>query len=196
MLHKVTLALVAFGPLGIFLIGVIDSLGIPLPAATDYWLLTVAVDAPQRAYFTALMAVIGSSIGSVALFLAARHGRRLFGKGELTSARGQKFQQWFHRYGLLTVFVPAVTPIVPLPLKVFVLSAGALRTRTSRFLVVLLAARIIRYFGEAYLGVQLGKDVEPFLRRNVWPLGGAVLALALGLYWLMRLSERWRSPEM
>jgi membrane protein DedA with SNARE-associated domain len=77
-----------------------------------------------------------------------------------------------------------------------VVSAGALHTRISRFLAVLLAARIIRYFGEAYLGVQLGKDVEPFLRRNVWPLGGAVLALALGLYWLMRLSERRRSPEI
>ena len=156
MLHKITLALVAFGPLGIFLIGVIDSLGVPLPAATDYWLLTVAVDAPQRAYFTALMAVIGSSIGSIALFLAARHGRKLFSKGEPTSIRGQKFQQWFNRYGLLTVFVPAVTPIVPLPLKVFVVSAGALHTRIGRFLAVLLAARIIRYFGEAYLGVQLG----------------------------------------
>jgi membrane protein DedA with SNARE-associated domain len=71
-----------------------------------------------------------------------------------------------------------------------------LRTRTSRFLVVVLAARIIRYFGEAYLGVQLGKDVEPFLRRNAWPLCGAVLAMALGLYWLIRWSERWRSPEM
>ena len=195
-LDKVTLALVVFGAPGIFLLSLIDSLGVPLPYATDYWLLAVAVDAPQRAYFTALMAVIGSSIGSVALFLAARHGRRLFSKGEPTSPRGQKFQQWFNRYGLLTVFVPAVTPIIPLPLKVFVVSAGALRTRTSRFLAVLLAARIIRYFGEAYLGVQLGKDVEPFLRRNGWPLGGAVLAMALGLYWVMRLSERRREPEI
>lgn len=196
MLHKITLALVAFGPLGIFLIGVIDSLGVPLPAATDYWMLAVAVDAPQRAYFTALMAVMGSSLGSIALFQAARHGRRLYRKGEPLSAGGQRFQRWFDRYGLLTVFVPAVTPIVPLPLKVFVVSAGAFHTRTSRFLAVLLAARIIRYFGEAYLGVQLGKGWEPFLRRNIWPLGGAVLALALGLYWLMRLSERRRSPEM
>jgi membrane protein DedA with SNARE-associated domain len=196
LLHKIILALAAVGPLGIFLIGVIDSLGIPLPGGMDYYMLVVAAEAPQRAYFTALMAVIGSSIGSIALFLAARHGRKLFGKGEPTSARGQKFQQWFNRYGLLTVFVPAVTPIVPLPMKVFVISAGALHTRTSRFLVVLLAARMIRFFGEAYLGLQLGKGVEPFLRRNAWPLGGAVLAMALGLYWLMRLSERRRSPEI
>src|ERR1035441_9526584 len=160
-------------------------------------MLTVAVDAPQRAYLIALMAVIGSSVGSIALFLAARHGRKFFTKGELTSARGQKFQQWFDRYGLLTVFVPAVTPIVPLPLKVFVVSAGGLRPRTSRFLVVLLAARIIRYFGEAYLGVQLGKDVEPFLRRNGWPLGGAVLAMALGLYWVIdRKSTRLNSSHL
>lgn len=195
-LNKITLALVAFGAPGIFLLSLIDSLGVPLPYATDYWMLTVAVDAPQRAYFTALMAVAGSSIGSIALFLAARHGRRLFSKGEPTSARGQKFQQWFNRYGLLTVFVPAVTPIIPLPLKVFVVSAGALQTRTSRFLAVLVAARIIRYFGEACLGVQLGKDVKPFLWRNAWPLGGAVLAMTLGVYWLIRLAERRRESEI
>jgi membrane protein YqaA with SNARE-associated domain len=153
------------------------------------------VNAPQRAYFTALMAVAGSSLGSIVLFLAARHGRRLFSKGEPASVRGQKFQQWFNHYGLLTVFIPAVTPIIPLPLKAFVISAGALRTRTSRFVVVLLAARMIRYLGEAYLGIQLGKDVGPFLRRNAWPLCGAVLAISLCLFWLMRLFERRREVE-
>jgi len=187
---KLTHALLAFGPFGIFLVGVIDSLGVPMPAAMDALVLAVAVNEPQRAYFAALMAMLGSTIGNVALFLAARHGSKRFIKGGPSSTKGQKFQRWFQRYGLLTVFVPAVTPVIPFPLKVFVMSAGALRTRLSKFLLVVLVARVIRYFGEAYLGLHLGAHAEAFLRRNLWPLLGAALAMALGLYVLIRLIER------
>lgn len=196
MLHKITTALIAYGPLGIFLIGVIDALGIPLPAATDYWMLTVAIESPSRAYFTALMAVAGSTLGSTILFLLTRHGRRLFGKGQPTSERGQKFQRWFHRYGLLTVFIPSATPIFPLPLKVFVISAGAFHTPTSRFVAVMLLARSIRYFGEAYLGIQLGKEVRPFLQHNAWQLALVIVLMGFCLFGVIRLLERRREPEI
>lgn len=186
----------AFGPWGIFLLGVIDSLGVPLPAAMDGLLLTVAVFDPKRAYYAALMAVLGSTVGNVALFLAARHGAKWLLNGEPTSARGQKFQRWFRRYGLLTVFIPAVTPIVPIPLKVFVVSAGALRNSFSRFLLVVVVARVIRYFGEAYLGLLLGHDAEGFLRRNAWSLAGLVLAVVLGLYAYMWLADRGRESAL
>lgn len=195
MLQKLTYALITYGPWGIFLIGIIDSLGIPLPAAMDALLVITAVKEPQRAYFTAFLAVLGSAGGNIALFLAARHGRKWFDKGEPSSPRSQKFQVWFKRYGLLTVFVPAVTPIIPFPLKVFVISAGALRTSFGKFLAVILVARVIRYFGEAWLGVQLGQDAEAFLRRNAWPLAGAALVMSACLYWLIRFSERTRQPS-
>jgi len=59
-----------------------------------------------------------------------------------------------------------VAPFIPLPLKVFVISAGALRTPFARFLAVILVARVIRFFGEAWLGLQLGRDAQGFLIRN------------------------------
>jgi membrane protein DedA with SNARE-associated domain len=189
MLSKIKLALLAFGPVGVFLLGVIDSLGVPLPGAMDGLVLYIAVKEPHRAYFTALMAVVGSLAGNIALFWAARHGGRWFLKGEPSSSRGQKFQQWFARYGLLTVFIPAVTPFVPFPLKVFVVSAGALRTSLGKFVAVILVARIIRFFGEAYLGIQLGEGAEAFLRRNAWPLLGVAVAMAMGLYFAIRRGE-------
>ena len=190
MLGRIKLALLAFGPVGIFLLGVIDSLGVPLPGAMDGLVLYIAVKEPQRAYFAALMAVVGSLTGNIALFWAARHGSRWFIKKDQSPSKGQKFQQWFARYGLLTVFVPAVVPFVPLPLKVFVVSAGALRTSFAKFIAVILAARVIRYFGEAYLGIQLGEGAQAYLQRNAWPLLGVVLAMALGVYFAIRLSDR------
>ena len=141
LLYKIGALLFAYGPWGIFLLSVIDSVGVPLPAAMDFLLVTIAVKEPQRAYFTALMAVLGSTGGNIALFLAARHGSKWFIKRQPSSAKGQKFQQWFHRYGLLTVFVPAVTPVVPFPLKVFVMSAGAMRTSWAKFVAVIVVAR-------------------------------------------------------
>jgi membrane protein YqaA with SNARE-associated domain len=189
LLHKITLALLAFGPFGILLLGVADSL-VSLPAALDFLLVTYAVKDPQNAFFAAVMAVLGSTGGNIALFMAARHGSRRFIKRDPSSVKGQKFQQWFQRYGLLTVFVPAVTPVVPFPLKVFVMSAGALRTSFAKFLAVILVSRAIRYCGEAYVGLLLGEHAQAFLLRHKWSLLGAAVAMAMALYLLIRVSER------
>jgi len=140
--QRLTAALLAFGPFGILLVALLDSTVIPLPAGVDVLVLTAAVESgndPQRAYFAAFMAVLGSTAGNIALFLAARHGTAWLIKDVTPSPRAQKFHDWFHRYGLLTVFVPCFTPVIPFPLKVFVVSAGALRTRLSKFILVVLA---------------------------------------------------------
>jgi membrane protein DedA with SNARE-associated domain len=191
--------LVAFGPLGVFFLSVADSLGIPLPAAMDILLITVgagSVRDPRRAYLTALLAVVGSVIGNAALFLAARHGARWIVKREPLPGRRQQFREWFHRYGFLTVFIPTVTPIIPLPLKVFVISAGALHAPFGKFLMVVVVARTIRYFGEVYLGIQLKADAHGFLIRNGWTLAGIALATALAIYAVMRASDRRKAATM
>jgi len=124
LLHKIAVVLAAYGPWGILFLAAIDSLGVPLPAAIDLLVAGTAasnVNAPVLAYGAAVLATVGSLGGNIGLFQAARHGRRLFGKPAPAPESGTRFETWFYRYGLLTVFVPAVTP---LPLKVFVISAG------------------------------------------------------------------------
>jgi len=195
LLRKIAAALIAFGPWGVFLLGFVDSLGVPLPAAIDALLITVAIETPQRAYFTAFMAVAGSAGGNIALFLLARSGRRRFMRSQLPQGRGQRFQQWFSRYGLLTVFVPAVVPFVPLPLKVFVISAGAMHTPVGRFLGVILLARVIRYFGEAFLGIRLGSGAQGFLAHHAWSILGVVFAVALAALAVLRFTARRTAPE-
>ena len=94
---------------------------------------------------------------------------------------------------MLTVFIPAVTPFVPLPLKVFVISAGAMHTPLSRFLGVIVLARAIRYYGEAYLGIRLGEDAHGFLSRNGWNIAGIAVAIALVLVGLIKWYDRRRA---
>jgi membrane protein YqaA with SNARE-associated domain len=83
--------------------------------------------------------------GNLILFLAARHGVRRLTGGAPKPGKPQPFREWFQRYGLITVFIPAATPILPLPLKVFVISAAAWHVPTRRFVAVVFFARVLRY---------------------------------------------------
>jgi membrane protein YqaA with SNARE-associated domain len=193
LLKRIGDALIAFGPAGVFVIGFFDSLGVPLVGGVDALLIYVAVKSPFTAYLAATSATLGSILGNLALFRTARYGVRRFAGDEAPDGKRQKFRLWFQRYGLLTVFIPAVTPFVPLPLKVFVISAGAMRTSVSRFLAVVLLARVIRYYGEAYLGIRLGEDARGFLTHNAWNIAGVAVTIALVLAGLVKWYDRRRA---
>lgn len=155
----------------------------------DFVVISVAWNAASLAWLTALLAILGSLAGSLGLFFLCRYGGRRFVKPP-APGNPQKFRRWFRRYGLVTVFIPALLPIPPLPLKVFVASAAVLHTSWRRFLLVVLAARIIRYGGEAYLGVKLGEHGAEFLQRNAWTFVGVTLALALALVLAIKWNDR------
>ena len=194
LLAQLTAALVAFGPWGVLLIGIVDSIGVPLPATVDALLLLIAAKAPRQAYSAAALAVLGSLAGNLVLFQTARYGGQRVMRASGQTKPGA-LSGWLRRYGLITVFVPAATPIVPLPLKVFVVSAGALRTPLFKFVGVILAGRVLRYFGEAYLGVRLGTGAAGFLRQNKWPVLAIPFAIAVLSYPLIQRIARRRPTD-
>jgi membrane protein YqaA with SNARE-associated domain len=195
LLSRITSALVAYGPWGVFLLGLIDSIGVPLPATMDALIILIAVKAPERAFFAASMGVLGSLGGNLALFEMARFGVSRFVREVANDGKPSRFREWFHRYGLVTVFIPAAVPVLPLPLKFFVISAGVLRTPRAKFLSVILVARVLRYFGDAFLGVQLGADAQGFLHRNAWTLVAIAIGVAAVMVGLIRWNDRRRAPN-
>ncbi len=175
----------------------IDSAGVPLPAGVDALVIALAAVKPSMAYVAAVLAILGSAAGCMILFYVARKGGQRYLDARTQAGKGRKFQAWFQRYGLVTVFVPALLPI-PLPTKIFVLSAGAFGVRPAALLLVVLAARIPRYFGLAYLGVRLGAQSTTWLRGHGWQL--ALAAVALGacsflLIWFTGRSEKQTSDR-
>jgi hypothetical protein len=48
---------------------------------------------------------------------------------------------------------------------------------------------VIRYFGLAYLALQLGADAEGFLRRNAWTMVGVAIGIAFALYFVARRRQ-------
>ncbi len=181
----------AWGPLGILVLAILDS-AVPVAGVFDVLIAVFAAQRPAIGWWCAVCAVIGSTAGNYALFHAARRGGRRYLNESAGSARGKKFRLWFERYGLITVFIPALLPI-PMPLKLFVVSAGALGTSTTAFMIVVVVARTLRYFGMAWLGVNLGKDAGAFLVAHAWHFGIAAVLLFVVLYGAVRLSDKRRT---
>ena len=183
--------LTSWGPVGLFLLAIVDSGGLPLPGGIDALVVLLAVANPGTAYWSALMAVLGSLIGNYILYAIARKGGRAYLDAHATSRRALKVREWFRRYGLLTVFIPTLLPI-PLPMKPFVLSAGALGVRPAAFIGVVTIGRLLRYVGLAYLGAQLGVHSMTYLKDHAWHLTGFAAALFAALYLMVRAAERRR----
>src|SRR5258708_12663083 len=153
--------------------------------------LVSALDSSQ-AYWAAAAAIIGPIVGSMVLCYIGRKGGEVWLLRYTASGGGGKLRAWFLEYGLLTVFVPAVVPVIPMPLKIFILSAGALGVRPLTFGLVLAAARIPRYVFLAWLGTKLGKDSLPYLRHHIWELVGLAVALFVILYVVVRVLHAKR----
>lgn len=181
----------ALGPPGILVLALLDTV-IPVAGVFDALLAILAAQRPALGWWCAACAVIGSTAGNYILFQTARNGGKRFLDKASDSPRGHRFRAWFERYGLITVFIPALIPI-PMPLKLFVVSAGALGTRLRTFLAVVLLARTLRYFGLAWLGINLGRDAAGFLKAHVLHFIVFAVVLTTVLYTAIRLSDRLRN---
>ena len=192
MLERLTNFLVELGPWAILLVSFIDSALIPLTVGLDVLVILFSAKQPTLAPLWVALAVFGSTTGNLVLFHLSRKGGERYLKAEAPTGYRRRFRQWFNRYGLVTVFIPALIPI-PMPMRFFVICSGVLGIRTFYFLFTVVIARILRYSGEAALGVQMGEHSTSFISDHRWEFGVAATLLAICLYLLVRVSERWRS---
>ena len=186
-----------WGPLGVLLIAALDSAGVPLPAGVDALLVTVAVVNPGQAWLAAAVAVLGSLAGNLLLFYLARKGGEAYLRRHTQSPRAQHFRTWFRHFGLITVFIPAIVPIIPLPLKVFVLTAGATGVSWRAFIGTIVAGRVPRFFALTWLGLTLRGNTMQWLGDHAWHLSAVACLLFLALFVMVKLSDRLgRSPSL
>ena len=182
--------LVAWGPLGLLILSTVESLGIPNPGGTDVALLLLAIGRPEDALLCAVLATAGSLIGTMVFFGVISKGGERYLARYTSSGRGERFRSWFLRYGLLTVFIPALLPIPFLPFKAFAACAGAMRVSRRKFFLVLLVGRLPRYGALAYLGAELGENSFGWLAGHLWDMAGVAAAVFIALYVLILWSGR------
>ena len=192
-MKKLIAALIAMGPTGLFMLAVLDGAGLPVPGGVDALLVFLSSQEPASAYTLAVFATVGSVLGNLILFSIARKGGEMYLEKHTVSGSAARFRRWFHHYGLLTVFIAALVPLPVMPMKIFVLCAGALESGMVAFVAVFTAARLMRYFGLAYLGSQLGNQAMRYLREHVWYLVTFAVLLFLVLYLSIKVVDRIRA---
>jgi uncharacterized membrane protein YdjX (TVP38/TMEM64 family) len=84
---------------------------------------------------------------------------------------------------LVTALLPP-----PTPFKVFVIAAGALEMPVRTFVLGLLAARAVRFFGEGFLAIRYGNQASLFLLTHKLEVAGITLGVVLCLYLLSRIA--------
>ena len=182
----------SLGPWGIFLVALADSALIPIPQGVDLLLITQILAAPSTAYLTAGLAVTGSLLGSFVLYSVARRAGEMMLRKRAPEASVDTIRRQIDRYGALALALPAMIPI-PLPMKPFVIGAGAFQMKQECFLAVVAVSRFVRYFGEAFLALKYGEQTTEFLRDNITAtlVVGGILILAFFL--IHHYATHWLS---
>jgi membrane protein DedA with SNARE-associated domain len=204
MLDQIISALAAFivevisagGYLGVVLLMAIESACIPLPSEVIMPFAGYLVSIGQFSLVGAATAgALGCNLGStVAYYVAAIGGRKAierWGSYILVSPHElERTEQFFARYGAVTVFIGRLLPVV----RTFIaFPAGLARMPMLKFQVYTFLGSWPWCFALAYVGYRLGTrwNSDPELRR-IFHESDAVIVLVLlaGFAWLV--WARWR----
>jgi membrane protein YqaA with SNARE-associated domain len=182
----------ALGIPGLFLICFLDSAGVPIPGGADLVVMVLAWQSPGHLFALAVVAAMGSVLGSLMLYRLART------KGDAVMARVPKDKQdrvkeKFRRNDILAVVVAMLSP-PPLPTKLFVLVAGVVRMDWRRFTAAVFVGRFVRFLGDGYVAVKLGDGAAATIRTHYPSIAGALAAAALA-YVLFRRFVHGRRPN-
>jgi membrane protein YqaA with SNARE-associated domain len=181
-------AMAAMGGLGIFIVAFIDSSFFPLPVINDLVVINNSILNPARMPYYALMATLGSVCGCVLLYLVAmKGGEALFRKRAGT--RGEIIRAWLQKNGFLSLLAVALLP-PPMPFKVVIIGAGVFRVPLRSFVLALLLARSIRYFGEGYLAVRYGDWALHYMTEHKLQFALISLAIVAAMYLAVKLALR------
>lgn len=178
---------IAFGPLGAFLISLIDSF-VPLPGGADLAVIALSAKSPALAPVTVIAATAGAVVGSTLLYLGARRaGAAALSK--ISPERRERIENLLGRYDVLSIAVAALLP-PPFPFKAFNLSAGVLKIHWVRFVIAVSIGRLLRFSLEALLAIQFGEEAIEIIKRHGLKVLAVVALAGLGFWAYRRFLAR------
>jgi membrane protein YqaA with SNARE-associated domain len=178
------------GAPGLLLISFLDSSVLTFPVINDLLLIELSLRRPARMPLYASMAVLGSLLGCVLLFLLARKVEEATFHRKV-GARAAAIRHWVVRNGFGGMLLAAMLP-PPTPFKFFVLAAGVFEMPLVSFASAIGLARVIRYFGVGYLAVRYGANALPYLNQHKWQVVLVVIVIVAISYAASRMVLRER----
>jgi membrane protein DedA with SNARE-associated domain len=184
------------GHLGIVVLMAIESACIPLPSEIIMPFAGYLISVGQFSLIgTATMGALGCNLGSTVAYYVASYGGRSaverWGAYVLVSPRDlHRAEQFFDRYGSITVFIGRLLPVV----RTFIaFPAGLARMPMARFQIYTFLGSWPWCFGLAYVGFVLGEywNTDPTLRKLFHDFDAVIVVLIVaGFVWFV--WARWR----
>jgi membrane protein YqaA with SNARE-associated domain len=172
------------GAWGVLLVGAIDGafLGLPVDAVVAGYVY----QDPPRFLLYALMASVGSALGSIVIYVIGYKGGEELLRKRIPPARFEKIHAAFDKHPFWSLMFPAMLP-PPTPFKLFVLAAAVSEMGFARFLLAIFSGRMVRFLILGLLTIKFGPDVVHlfgmlFRQHYEWFLGAVVAGL---LVWLI-----------
>lgn len=178
------------GAAGVFIVALLDSSVLALPNATDALVMYLTIQHPAWWWYYAAVATAGAVAGSWPLYLLARRGGEAFLARRLSGPRSGAAVRWYRRSAFSAIAIPAFAP-PPMPLKIFVLLAGATAFAPWRVAAALTLGRGARHTAEALLARWYRDDairaVQHYGAVGAVVVMAAIAALGLTVYvWHIR----------
>jgi membrane protein YqaA with SNARE-associated domain len=174
---------------GVFAIAFADSalLGMPLDAIVAFY---VYRDHRQLLFYV-LMASLGSTVGSIPLYIIGYLGGEKVLRKRISEERFLRIHRSFEQHEFWALMFPGMLP-PPTPFKIFVLGAAVFEMRFRDFLAAIFAGRFVRFLVLALLTLWFGPQIVGLLgtvlrQHFYWVL--AVVALGVSI-WLLRWWSR------
>lgn len=184
IIEAVKNVLLELGPLGMVVIAMLDSSLLSIPEINDIIVVTRVIHDPRAVIHWPFLAAFGSLIGCLILYTIARFGGDAFLRRFFSAKKVNAVERFYARYGVFALIVPALWP-PPLPFKIFVATAGALRFPRTKFILTIMLARSARYYTEGILAAIYGRAVLDFIKEHVLLIAALIIlaiAASYGLY--------------
>ncbi|MEM1947235.1 MAG: VTT domain-containing protein [Candidatus Caldarchaeum sp.] len=169
-----------YGPAGVFVVSLLGSVlpFVPIPYLFVVVLLSDTVDP----LLLGIVSGLGGSLGKITSYALGRMGYRFL--GETRQRRMDALREIIGKYGVIGVFVFALTP---LPDDVYIIPAGMVRLNFWRFLLANTLGKIILATLVAVLGRTYFEYARILLGESTWITTGlAVLAMVIITVILLR----------
>ena len=175
-------------------------------AFADSALLGMPVDAVVAVYvyrdhrhllFYVLLASLGSTLGSIPLYLVGYEGGEIVLRKRISEERFLRIHRSFERHEFWALMFPGMLP-PPMPFKIFVLAAAVFEMKFRDFLAAIFAGRLVRFLAEGLLTLYFGPEImelmgRVFRRHFYWVLATVVVGV---IVWLALRSGRREQSDL
>jgi len=175
--------LAPLGIWGVFAIAFADSalLGMPVDAIVAVYVY----QDHRRLLFYVLIASLGSTLGSIPLYIIGYLGGEKVLRKRISEERFLRIHRSFERHEFWALMFPGMLP-PPMPFKIFVLGAAVFEMKFRDFLAAIFAGRFVRFLALALLMLWFGPQIvglmgTVFRRHIYWVLAAAVAGVVVWL---------------